>query len=688
VSLMLDKPVGVSDQGLDPDDVTRAADPWRLCDDLWADASRAYSEYDEAIRNDARFGLKLDHWKGLDSVDLDDPRSLYPVTADLYDMMRHKWSAIARSEIYIECEPQEPDDAEDLEAADDARAVIESVIHDPLKRYKVIRRRMVMGGIVARAWDTAIDWRADIGMQGGEVVFRNLNPTKLRIAPGWSDMHDPTCPWVAEEFEMRLSDARKMGKTKGQDGQPLWKNTESLKGDSGSGTGDRSGRDTSTLPLNDGSRPAMQSSGQKKVRFRKFRFRFDESVPGLKPSYDLPPDEQFMWCPRCEHAVAEYPRDENGDLPGTGVPCPRCRQESIQRQMQGLEPMLPPDLQRISRVQESAALLRYPSQGRMIIVAVEQPIVVYDGSWECPLRSFPYMRYRPYDHMEEPFGLSDTALHKSSQMMLDVLMRNGYHQMIRNQDVILTKWEGLFDSNKQPFEFSDDHGAIAYWTDPTAAAQTKHFQGSGVSPGLAQFYGIVSGSMNRNRGSEDLGLTQEQSRDIPVGTVERLTQIGELPVQDAVDILHQEEAIGFGVILDYIAHYWDEARAVRTLGPNGVLQIRRLKGQDLPNVDVIVSAAPTIRQANLEQWQAFERWLALGQVDPAAQMVGAQFLGVSPSLVRRYQSERQRMTMQAQAGAAAGGIAPPQPGNANPNPAPPAPALPPAIAARMNGVGG
>jgi hypothetical protein len=686
---MLDKPAAGSDQGLDPDDQARAADPWRMCDDLWLDAARAYSEYDDAIKSDARFGLKLDHWKGLDSVDLDDPRALYPVTADLYDMMRHKWSAIARSEIYIECESAEGDEGEieDLEAVEDARAVIESVIHDPLKRYKVMRRRMVMGGIVARAWDMAIDWRADVGQQGGEVVFRTVNPTKRRIAPGWSDEHDPTCPWVAEEFEMRLSDVRKMGKTQGPDGQPLWKNTELVKALGGTGQGDQSGRDTSTLPLNDGSRPAMQSSGQKKVRFRKFWFRFDESVEGLKKSYDLPPDEQFMWCRRCEQADATYPRDELGQLPEQGGDCPRCREESITRQMQGLDPMLPPQLERISAVQESTALMRYPHQGRMVIYAVNQPsVVVYDGGWPCPLRSFPYMRYRPYDHMEEPFGLSDTALHKSSQMMLDVLMRSGYHQMIRNQDVILTKWQGLFDSSKQPFEFSDEHGAIAYWEDPLAAAQTKHFQGSGVSPGLAQFFGIVQGSMNRNRGSEDLGLTQEQSRDIPVGTVERLSQVGEIPVQDAIDVLHYEcEAIGFGVILDMCSHYWDEARAISVLGPDGVLKIRRLRGADIPNVKVIVSAAPTIRQAKLEQWQAFERWLAIGQVDPAAQLVGAQFLGVSPSLVRRYQSERQRM-MEGPVQGAAGVVSPPRPGSAAP--APPAPALPPTIAARMNGIAG
>lgn len=646
---------------------------WREVKDLYDDADGALRDFNAAIERDARFSLKLDHWEGVGQFEQDDPRSVYPTTPHLYDLIRHKWSAIIKQPVYIECLPQDPrDSAEDAETS---KRVIESEVFNPVKRFRPALRRMVMGGLAARAWDMATEWHPELGQQGGEVVFRSDSPLNCLVAPGWSDMHDPTCPYIITLHDMLLVDIERMGKT------GAWQNTEAVKADGGlAGTGSSRVPSAAGLPrFHSDADPSMKRSSQERAIVAQCWYRFGGDSTGIL-HHDLPPDEQFMACLDCGHVDRQHPRDGEGNLPRAGLMCPQCQGKIAGSYTgNGILPSVP-RMQRITALQEEAAVSRYPN-GELKIIALNTPdVVLYEGGWPCKLRSFPRMRFRPYDHMEDPFGLSDTALHKTSQLMLDALERSAYHQAIRNQDVILTKYRGLFDSRHQPFQFSDEHGAIAYWDDPMAAAHTQHFQGSGVSSGTLQAFQLVSGVFGGGRGTGDLGfLTPERSRDIPVGTVQTIAQIGELPIEDAVTILQDELGVGcFGIVLDYAIHYWDQARAVRWVGPDGAVSLQHMKGDDIPNADVLVAATPSIKAAKSEEWAAFQQWLQLGQVDPAAQLVGGQFLGIPPSMIRQYQAERDRL----QRAAPAASLAVAAPGTAVASPA-----LPAAIAARMGGGG-
>jgi hypothetical protein len=134
-------------------------------------------------------------------------------------------------------------------------------------------------------------------------------------------------------------------------------------------------------------------------------------------------------------------------------------------------------------------------------------------------------------------------------------------------------------------------------------------------------------------------LSPEQSKDIAVGTVQQIVKQGEIPLEDHIQILREEESIFFGVLLDYIIHFWDEERAVKTMGPEGVIKIRRLKGAAIPNVDVVITATPRLAQIKIEELQALMFWLTL---EPPARLIAAQLMNIPISFVRKYQAELDR----------------------------------------------
>lgn len=625
-------------EGIDPDSPI-SDDPLLMVKECWDDCERHYGEFDDAQAEEAAFGLQLNHylWKGTNRRDTSE---LAPVTADLFDLIRHKVAVVADQPIFISCLPV--DQLEDPLRAEDARFVLEWEVNNPLKRYRQLRRRLVMGAFAARSWALWLDWHPYIGAYG-EIVPRLVNPSRLRVAPGWQDMHDMTCPYVIEARDLRIQDVRRMQSQ--QQGDGGWQNTDQVIADVLVSSTPRWGSaspDGSPVLASDVT-PTARGSLRKTARLLFWWGRYGQEKDDYQKVYELPAQDEYMACMSCGRVELDHwrmpgvePSDQNsegipGPLPDTGNDCPECEARGVSS-----------PLERIAHVSEEWSALRYP-KGRLVIVAPGSNVVLYDGSWPCPTRSFPGMIFKCYDHMEEPLGLSDTALHWDSQLVLDALTRSGYWQMIRNQDLILTEHGGLFKADGvTPFEFTDEHGAIAYWKSPLTAKATSHFQGSGISPGLAVLYKMVRDTMAANRGSNDLGLTPDASRNIPASTISQLSQMGEIPTKDHQLALENEESVVFGCWLDMAIHYWTDERAVRTMGPDGAIRIRRLKGDDLPNVDVVVSSGHQIDSNKIQQYEAFSRWLADSDAHPAARMVGAQILNIPPSLVREYEQERVR----------------------------------------------
>jgi hypothetical protein len=215
--------------------------------------------------------------------------------------------------------------------------------------------------------------------------------------------------------------------------------------------------------------------------------------------------------------------------------------------------------------------------------------------------------------------------------------------MIRTTDIIMTPMGGLLNSKGEPFEFTDAPGQIAYFNDPLAANLTQHFQGSGLPAAWGTLAMAIENKFRANVGTSDVATAPERTRDIPVGTIQTMVQQGEIPVEDHISVLMEDEGIFLGCVLDAIVGgAWPAEKWIRTLGPTGVYAMQAVRATDLPQVDVFVTGTPRIHNLRSEDFQLFLQWLQLGS-DPAAQVIAAEYLNISPTTIQKYMLLRQRM---------------------------------------------
>lgn len=624
-------------QSLDPLQ-ERELDTVQLVKELIGDAEHVYGSQWEAIDEDLAFALELDHYESPKDRSRERNR-IQPKTLELFHHLRHKWSEISSAESYVECLPI--DDMGDAETAEWAKFAIQHEIHNPVKRYKARRRTMVIGGLAARMWGMKLDYC------DGQIYFCNVDPCNFAIAPGWTDMHDPTCPWVYEVGEYRVQDVLKWGEEAG------WSNLDKVKGGlvNTATRGGTRGHDSRGRTYLNRTEDQPKESGGNKVKMAFVHFRFSDETYSKNKFMELPPEEQFYECEACGY---EYPREE---IEGNGPP----QMESVESmspesepnpegapEMMGEEQQYPcPEcgapMQLNDVVEEQQVYDTYPN-GRYVVVDLTDEAVLFDGPWRFRWRSFPYWFFRGYEHPRQWIHLSDTALNWTLQVMSNAVLRKGFEQLIHNVDVIMTPMGGLLNSKREPFIFTDQAGQIAYFADPVAAQMTKHFQGSGLPPAWGQLNMTIENKFRANVGTADIGVAPPQSKDIPVGTVEAMVRQGNIPNEDHISVLREDEGIFLGCLLDMIiGGAWGVEKWVRMLGPKGIYVMQKLAGSDIPQMDVFVSGAPKLSAIKQQEFQIFMQWVQLGQVDPAAQLVGAELLNISPSMIQKYVMARQQL---------------------------------------------
>src|SRR5690242_9094920 len=137
-----------------------------------------------------------------------------------------------------------------------------------------------------------------------------------------------------------------------------------------------------------------------------------------------------MRCPECASEYTDHPRDDNGELPGIGNPCPRCADTK------GDEA---PNLDRIDELTTYQSSDEYPN-GRKIVVLRDQEHLLYDGDWGFTkpngrgLSSFPIMEFRSYEDPRWRHGFSDTYYQYTQQLLASAVLRMGFEQMSNNVD--------------------------------------------------------------------------------------------------------------------------------------------------------------------------------------------------------------------------------------------------------------
>lgn len=612
-----------------------------------------WGPFHKAMGEELDFSLKLAHYED-DNDEGKSARRLKPRGQELFNLIRHKAGQISKAKIHLDVRPV--DDQYDPDTADVAKHAMEWELFHPQKGYEDKRDRMVMGALSARMWAIGADFNPALG-PFGEIVFRNIDGRDLMWAPGFDSPHDPECPWVIEQFRMRVED----GKNK-----KGWRNKESLFGDDGTFSKGPTGGDASLRPgqtrlAGGNNAPELQGSGETEyfTGIRLWERNIKETEAREEAYRDLDPEEQYMQCGSADGGGCGWRSDTMEQLKLDELPevhpgmCPECGSDAY----------------RVDAVAVEDQVLIYPN-GKLTIAAPLSGVILHIGDWPYELRTVPVCVFRSYIHPVDPMGQSDTRLNWTMQIAADVTLRLGLEHMMLSKPYQVMP-EGAKDYLGEPWEARDDQGLMIYMgTD--AMGQTPHLlQGNGLPPAWNTLHQAIQGVFKANMGTSDMGMTPTQTRDIPVGTIQALIQTGEIPVDHHIEQLRRAESPFFGALFDMIRATYSTARMVRFQNDNKQWDVLTLRGADLPNFDIVVTASPEQSRLAKEEIEALQ---IFAQTPAPYREFIAKRLNIPISDVRKIEEaealeQQKQMQMQMAAGAA-------MPGQGSP----PAPnGLPPAM---------
>lgn len=574
----------------------------------WEHRKRYYQDENDLYGRLIAFSLDMEHYKRNTGF-MADSRRIQPKGQQLYNLIRHKAALLSTPPIYIEARPVQP--VEDADLAIIAKRVIEQRLEDPKRRYKIVRHRMVLSALAGARGTVAIEY----DREAGGTVFRNTDPRMLMHTPGFLDLHDPRTPDVVEVVPMRLSAVRAkraagwkvpsdLHADNWRPDHPNGVAQESHWVDMGAESGDNPSADVGDGTDDDGIVTILKCYARKDP----FRQSRTASIPR-----DLP-QEQWYWT---DDAGQRIPLLEQPSPPFEGA--------------------------RLVTVAEDERELELYSGGYLCIVAPfyqgKKPL--WQGTWlpeavntDVRLRSFPYMDMAGYLHPLRRAGLSDTQLNVSMQQIDDMSFRAAWEQMRMAQLIGVVPWGSLFKSDgRTAFELTDEPIQLAYGKDRLAMDGISWAQAPGMNASLPQFRNMLDRQWSYI-GSGDISMPADRSRDVAVGTIEALQRSGDLPVQMHRDIMQAEEAIAFGVVLDYERAYRSDAELVQWISDEGELQSANVRGADLVDVNVMITASPDSVQLDADKMQAVAQYV--GQMQTTPQLMGdlAPYVGLPPEAVR------------------------------------------------------
>lgn len=543
-----------------------------------------------------------------------DDATLAPKGAELNDQHRYKTALVCREGPYIECHPR--DQTQDPYASEYAKRVLLSIIEDNTNRYSKFRRRVISGALGVGTWYGMVHWEHARGPYG-DVVFESLEPKQCIPCAGYLDIHDPLCPYITIERHMTVAEIEAKGKSGG------WKDTAGL-------WPDDHGRYGSENEWTKASAQPSPNDEYKKptvtVLMRYYRSS-DQTYDADGGYRELSRESQYMVCPDCGYRDDLHERMPDGSLPEVGAACPQC----LQAYMDGVKDK-PQYLYRNSRERLTEQRLKYP-KGKLCIVAPHQMRVFHEGEWQSPTRSFPVFQVRAYESPYEQMGGCDTLLYWSLQALLDQLRKQGYDQMVTSKPILIfaggPDGKGLLDYRGEPFTYTAENGQIAYAPDVQPGmlgGMVTQFQGNGLPGSFPVLYNILSGSFYQTRGVGQVQFSPDQSRDVAYRSLLLQKETGDTAVDDHKEIVREEEGLFLGCVLDVWVHNSTAARAIRYLGDDGAVQFQMLRGEDIPNVDVVVGTPPSIRQGALDEVEVIARWAR--EPNPAVRRMLARRLNI------------------------------------------------------------
>lgn len=608
----------------------------------YEDAAGYYSQWHQLIDDEVSFVLDQEQHE-TDLGHTLDPDSIQAKDLSLLSACRRKWSQIKSAPIQLSCWPT--DQQQDPFAAERAKWAIERELYSKRKLFQRKRGRAILGAVVGRLWYLHAEWDEDLQ----EITYNTLKPGEVFKCPGFADMHDPQCPWVIIEKTLTVTAARALARRRGVDEETV----RSIVADSDSiGTSGQSSRGTSPgLTRLDQTNPeGSPSAGLKNtVKLLVAMYREDperaEIESTLEAPEELPPDQHFMRCWTCGYETQDHPVDAtNGELPVVGEACPQCAAEQMQQAQQGMAPpgAQLPSLERVSTVEQVDRFPKYPD-GRWIEVLKESRLVLWNREWPYQkpdgrtLRSYPLAEYKIYDDPRHEIPHSDVSWQWNQQALATYMLQWAVDQMRSSGRILMFPRGALVDSRGRAFTPTNRIDQVAWVKDAMLANAVKEFQPRGLPDGWSELYGAVSNSFRSNMGTGELGLGADQSKDIAVGTARAIIESGDIPVDDAIAMVREEDSMFFGIIADMIQCCWNAGRWVRFLGPEGQMAYEYFSGADLVDVDVEIQGDQTFRAVQTAELELYAQWFNMSP--PQQRLVGRK-MNLTPTEVFQFQQDQ------------------------------------------------
>jgi hypothetical protein len=617
-------------------------------------------------------------------------------------VIRHKAGQLSNSEVYLEVIPQ--DDVSDPKLAETAKAMLEQDLQDPAKRYRDVRDLAALDAFTSGLGCYRVDFDKRLG-PWGDTVFTHVDGSRVWWTPGYYP-HDPRCPWFYEWDHMGVDEVAQMEN---------WSNNDDLQGDTGSEPGStKGGTLQGAVDLTSNFAPRIRPSNLQKyvtVVFLYERFKYADKKVEKRGTYqELDQADQYMACDPDNPNHCGYKGDTAGQqwedgtldkgesLPAT-VPggCPDCAAQGQSN-----------DLVRIDATTQEYVV---SAEHRLTIFAPFEAgggKVFWQGPWPYAMRSIPYFVWACYPHITKPYSQSETSLNRSMQSAKNLVMRLGIENMILAlpRTVVSTAARNYRD---EPWQ-GDEADGLNVYINPFAMGNQpalQMVQAPGLPAAWATLNASIDADLRADTGTADMNFSPDQSRDIPVATMQIQEKTQEIPMQHQIDRFRRAESFPVAVLWDIKRATMTEAQLVRWKGDQGHWIAAQIRGADMPGMDIVITDDPSTLKVEADQIDTMMKIAGtpapggfIPNPPPVVEFL-ARAANVAPSLLQKFQTEMAEwqksqmpppgMVPGAPAGGQAGGPGGPVPPGSTSAGGPPSPGTmngmrPPMAAANGGGV--
>lgn len=606
---------------------TGTASHWERVKALYFERRDSLMAVNYSQDEELRFGLKGEHWRergeryGM-------AERIQPVGRELKQEIVHLTEQVAGAEIYLDVRPN--DREADAYLASMAKQYMEWELNNPQKHYRRLRKRMVKFALAGRMWGLALDFDPQMGRYG-EILPREVDGRRTGWPSNFYNPHDMKCPNWWETQRLHKDTVRT---TSG------WRNNRDPRPDGDILPGaTQMGDQAFAVPWTPADQGQQAGDIVSVIRFWEKDFT---TVLGESQYKTLKRDERYMAC-------------GYNDEDGCGWKSPR--QHGMPFKLPAVEPGACPrcggDLHRRDAEEEFPEYLVYPL-GRLTIGSPYESKPYYDDEWPQKMRSFPCLMFTYDDYPWEIVGESYTSEMWSSQQMIEVIDRVGIEHMMQALPRMAVPEDRIKDYRGEEWYNGEDQGLLLFYPFGNPHG-IEMLEAKGAPDAWGMMRETFASRFDRAKASNDIRLDAGRSRDIPVGTIQAMQEVQELPARGLTNDLKWLEAV-------FVGCWWDmardrstnpERRIGRLLGDDGQWQLALLRLDEQPGYDFTIMTENAFRRFAVEDAQRIQ---ALAQLDPPTRKLMARAYGINIADLLEYeqdllewQQEQQAMQVRTQA---------------------------------------